>query len=62
MIDKTSPDDRIAETPFGKRKLKPRACIVDSKQHVQSRNRASASTRPNAHRNTNKLTKTRAKR
>jgi EAL domain-containing protein (putative c-di-GMP-specific phosphodiesterase class I) len=36
MIDKASPDDRIAETPFGKRKLKPRACIVDSKQHVQS--------------------------
>src|SRR6185437_15902752 len=36
MTDKTGPDDRIAETPFGKRKLKPRACIVESKQHVQS--------------------------
>lgn len=29
-------DDRIAETPFGKRRVKPRACIVESKHHVRS--------------------------
>ena len=36
MIDKASQDDRTAGTPFGKRRIKPRACIVESKQHVQS--------------------------
>jgi EAL domain-containing protein (putative c-di-GMP-specific phosphodiesterase class I)/CheY-like chemotaxis protein len=36
MTDKASQDDRIVETPFGKRKIKPRACIVESKHHVRS--------------------------
>ncbi|WP_439924665.1 EAL domain-containing protein [Nitrobacter sp. JJSN] len=36
MSDKASKDDRIAETPFGKRRVKPRACIVESKHHVRS--------------------------
>jgi EAL domain-containing protein (putative c-di-GMP-specific phosphodiesterase class I)/CheY-like chemotaxis protein len=36
MTDKASQDDRIAETPFGKRRIKPRACIVESKHHVRS--------------------------
>jgi EAL domain-containing protein (putative c-di-GMP-specific phosphodiesterase class I)/CheY-like chemotaxis protein len=36
MTDTSSPDDRIAETPFGKRRVKPRACIVESKHHVRS--------------------------
>jgi EAL domain-containing protein (putative c-di-GMP-specific phosphodiesterase class I)/CheY-like chemotaxis protein len=36
MIDTMRHDDTISETPFGKRKLKPRAYVVESKQHVQS--------------------------
>ena len=36
MIDKAARDDRIGEIPFGKRRVKPRVCIVESKQHVQS--------------------------
>ncbi|ABE63699.1 response regulator receiver (CheY-like) modulated diguanylate phosphodiesterase (EAL domain) [Nitrobacter hamburgensis X14] len=36
MTQKASYDDKIAETPFGKRRIKPRACIVESKHHVRS--------------------------
>lgn len=36
MTDTARQDDRIAETPFGKRRVKPRACIVESKHHVRS--------------------------
>jgi EAL domain-containing protein (putative c-di-GMP-specific phosphodiesterase class I) len=36
MTDQTSQDDKIAETPFGKRRIKLRACIVESKHHVRA--------------------------
>ena len=36
MTDTAKQDNQIAETPFGKRRMKPRACIVESKHHVRS--------------------------
>jgi EAL domain-containing protein (putative c-di-GMP-specific phosphodiesterase class I) len=36
MTDTARQDGRTAETPFGKRRIKPRACIVESKHHVRS--------------------------
>lgn len=35
MTDPAKQDSRVAETPFGKRRMKPRACIVESKHHVR---------------------------
>jgi EAL domain-containing protein (putative c-di-GMP-specific phosphodiesterase class I) len=36
MTDQASQDDKIAETPFGKRRIKLRTCIVESKHHVRA--------------------------
>jgi EAL domain-containing protein (putative c-di-GMP-specific phosphodiesterase class I) len=36
MTDQASQDDKIAETPFGKRRVRLRASIVESKHHVRS--------------------------
>ncbi|MBX9711466.1 MAG: EAL domain-containing protein [Xanthobacteraceae bacterium] len=33
-MDETTQKDKPAQTTFGKRKIKPRVCIVESKQHV----------------------------
>jgi EAL domain-containing protein (putative c-di-GMP-specific phosphodiesterase class I)/CheY-like chemotaxis protein len=36
LTQKASHDDKNAGTPFGKRRVKPRACIVESRHHVRS--------------------------